>query len=453
PMLSEGALRGVRVVDLSWSWAGPLATRLLADMGAEVVKIESHRQGDWTRNLVPPDNEPGERPWNRGAYFHKLNRNKLGMSLDLTRPEAADAFRRLVKVSDVVVENFSPRVMVNLGLDYAALRRLQPDIILVSMSAYGQTGPHRDYVAYGSNVETMAGLTSMTGYEGGPPKRTPIQYGDPVGGFFGAAAVLTALHHRHLTGEGQHVDLSQCEAMTTLVGEAMLGWAMNHQATARLGNRHPTLAPQGCYRCRGQDRWLALAVSSEEEWRGLCRALGNPAWTQLPSFATAAGRRQHQDELDRLIEEWTAARDQFEAMRLLQQAGVPAGAVLNNKQLLLDPHLRERGFYVTVAQPEAGTHLVPGLTARLSRTPGSVRQPAPAFAEHNDLVLNELLGLNEEDAARLASSGATARVPDDDSRLSPLAAQGMAAILQAQVRSGHAEGMDPDYQEQLGLRA
>jgi crotonobetainyl-CoA:carnitine CoA-transferase CaiB-like acyl-CoA transferase len=416
---AKGPLRGVRVLDLTRVWSGPLCTRILADFGAEVIKVE-HRASRGPA-AVPasyarasgfyPQGEPGQRPWNRHGFFNEMNRNKLSLTLDLACPEGRGLFLRLVAISDAVVENFSPRVLPNLGLDYGRLRQAREDIVLVSLPAYGLEGPYRQRVAYGTNLETEAGLTALMGYADGRPQRLGAAITDPIAGVMGAAATVLALLRRRQTGQGAHVEVSQLGAAVNFVGQALLALQLLGTAPAPLGNRHPWRAPQGCYPCRGHDRWLALSVGDDRQWEGLCAALGRPDLARDARFATFLGRWQHQDELDAIIVGWTRGLDAHEAMQALQQAGVPAAAVLDGADLARDEHLHARRFYVSLRHPDAGTHSYPGQPIRLGRTPATFRSDAPALGEHNRYVLQGLLGLSEEELERLEAAGIIGQRP------------------------------------------
>ena len=417
-----GALDGLRVIDLSQVFAGPHCTRLLADMGAQVIRVEcaarSGRGGALPR-MRPggafgasfPGGDSGDRSYNRFAYYNEVNRNKLAVTIDLSRPAGAEVFKRLVAISDVVVENFTPRVMPNLGLDYPVLSAVNPRIIMISISGFGQDGPYRDYVAYGEGVEAMSGLSALTAYPDGQPLKPGVAYADAVSGQHAAFAVLAALRYRRRSGRGQYIDLSMREALTPLLAGAIMDYSMNQRVARPGGNRHPRLAPHGCYRCRGDDRWIAITVCSDDEWRALCRAMGGPAWCGDERLATAEGRLAHRQQIDRRIEEWTSTGDHIELMHQLQRHGVRAGAVLDVAELAGDPNLIERGFFVEMTHPEAGTHLYPGLAWHMSRTPGRLRRPAPRFGEHNRHVFSGLLGMSDDEIAALADEGVTADEP------------------------------------------
>ena len=408
--MAESPLQKFRVIDLGRVWSGPLTTRLMADFGAEVIKVESLAgrgvfSGPTSRQATLieefPGKDPGEHPWNRSSMFNDLNRNKLSLTLDLSKPEGVAVFKRLVKMSDVVVENYTPRVMANFGLDYAVLKTVREDIIMLSMPAYGMTGPYRDFPGYGNTIEPVAGITNLVGYPGGPPHPLGMIAGDALAALHGVGAVLTALWHRRRTGKGQYIDLSQAETQTSIIGEYILSYGMSRKSLERIGNRHPWKAPHGCYRCQGEDSWVAIAISTDAEWRSLCRTIGNPAWTRDAKFADQLSRWKNQDELDRFIEAWTVKREHYDVMRILQDAGVACGPVLNGREVLNDPHLNARGFFVNIAETEAGTHPYAGVPVRLSKSPARFRLPAPCLGEHNRDVLGGLLGLTNAEIAEL----------------------------------------------------
>jgi crotonobetainyl-CoA:carnitine CoA-transferase CaiB-like acyl-CoA transferase len=411
PLAQRLPLDGLRVIELTANWAGPLAGRYLADLGAEVIKIEAPKRPA-TRGSHYAGNDARTRGYNRSGYFNKLNRNKLGLALDLSLPEGRETFLQLVRRADVVIENNSARVLANLKLDYDVLRREQPGIILCSMSGFGATGPERDYVAYGSNIETICGLSSLMGYHDDPmPHRTGSYYADPVAATHGAIAVLAALRHRDRTGEGQFIDLSLLESAAALFDEALMDWSLNQRVPVPTGNRHPRHAPQGCYPSAGVDSWLALTVRDEREWAALCAVIGRADLCADSALQSAAGRRAAHDAIDEAIGDWSRGLDHYEAARALQAAGVPAAPVLANWELLTDPHLFARGFYVPVPHPEVGVLPFPGMPWHFSRTPGAVRAGAPCFAEHNHFIFSEILQLSDEQTAELYAHGITADEP------------------------------------------
>jgi crotonobetainyl-CoA:carnitine CoA-transferase CaiB-like acyl-CoA transferase len=386
-------LSGVRVVDFTHGWAGPHATRMLADFGAEVIKIENPRRMDFIRG-----GRKENQAYNRQPAWLQLNRNKLSVALDLRDAKRVEVVKDLVRISDVVVESSRAGVMQRLGLGYDDLRSIRPDIIMLSMSGFGQTGPEAKYAAYGGSLEPLSGIQALTGYsEGERPAR--IREIDVTNGLVGACAVLTALYHRQRTGRGQFLDLSQLEACTVaLSGAHLLEYEMNGSQPPRRGNRHRSYAPQGCYRCRGDDKWITLVIRTEQEWRALCETIGRPELIGDERFTGPVARTQNHDLLDQLIEGWTAGRDNMEAMRVLQQSGVCAGAVLDVADLAADPHLQERSYFQS--PPSSASQRFPGSPFKSSGTPGVIR-PGPRLGEHNQYVLGELLGLPAEDAALL----------------------------------------------------
>lgn len=434
-------LAGVRVADLTRAWAGPYATKMLGDMGAEVIKIEAPFRPDGRiGGGYLPDNDPGERPWNRNGVFHKNNRSKLDIALDLQQPEGKALFERLVMTADLVVENYTPRVMAQFGLAYEDLVKLRPDIILLSMPGFGKDGPQRDWVAYGTTLDSHCGLTQITGYAGGPPHRMAIAIGDPVAGMFGTMAALFALHQRRRTGRGQHIDLAQADTLTQFMGAPLADWAMNRRPWPRLGNRDQGFAPQGVYPCAGREQWIAITVQDDEQWAALCRAIDQEA--VAARFATDAARQTAHDEIDGVIAEWTRRHSREQAMACLQAAGVPAGAVLSSKDLLFDPHLRERRFFEVVDHPESGPRPQLGMSFKLSETPGRITRPAPLFAEHNADVFERLLGLSATEIAELLAKRVTSDVPLVELRAAP-------ADRERWQRIGLVSELDRDYRERL----
>lgn len=373
-------LTGIRVVDLTSMWAGPLCTRILADLGAEVIKIELRARPDGTRS------NPG--------FFSWLNWNKLGITMDLSLDQSRECFKQLVARSDVVVENFSPRVMANFNLDYPALKEVKADIIMLSMPAYGSTGPYANYVAYGPGLEASSGLSALTGYRDGPPTLTGSAYGDPVAGLHGVVAVLGALRHRRRSGTGQWIDLSQREALSQMFGEAFVKAAKGIREL-RSGNLRSDMSPHDCYRCRGEDRWIAIAVRTDEEWRRLCETMGCGWLADDPRYLTLEARKANQEQLDREIESWTRQMDAHEAVRLLQEARLAASVVNNARDLVEDTHLAERGFFQRGIDLEGRACDFPGLPWRASGASRNTGHPAPQLGEHNREVLGGLLGLSE----------------------------------------------------------
>lgn len=404
------ALTGLRVIDLSMWWAGPFVTQLLGDLGAEIIKIESVQVVDGWRGALLTSGSG--RPWEQSAVFNGVNRNKFGITLNLQDPRGVELCKRLVAIGDVVVENYTPRVMDSFGLGYGVLKEIKPDIIMISLPGYGSTGPWRDYPAFAFPVEEMAGFPQITGYpDDGVPRRWGNAAADAIAGLTGAYAVLVALEHRRRTGQGQHIDLSQVEALTCFLGEAILDCQVNHRLPERLGNRHPSYAPHGVYACKGDDKWVAIAVTTEAEWQALCAELGQRGWLSDPRFVDPVARRRHHDLIDSVIRCWTRERDRHEVMRKLQTAGVPAMPVLSSAELIGDEHMKARGYFQKISRAEIGEHVHGVLWAHFSETPLRLRMPAPLLGEHNEQVLKGLLGLNDADLAELAREQVIGSMP------------------------------------------
>ncbi|MDD5190016.1 MAG: CoA transferase [Dehalococcoidales bacterium] len=418
------ALDGLRVIDLGRVWSGPLTTRILADFGAEVIKVESlagrgayagpaARQNSLTEDF--PDRQPGEHPWNRIGMFNDLNRNKQSLTLDLSKDEGKKMFRQLVAISDVVVENYTPRVMANFGLDYPALQQINSRLIMLSMPAFGMTGPYREFPGYGNTIEPVAGLTNLTGYRGGPPEPLGMIAGDVLAALHGVSAVMSALWQRQRTGRGQYLDLSQAETQTSVIGEFILGYQMTGKKPERWGNRHTSKAPHGCYRCQGEDNWVAISIGTDDAWQRLCVAMDKPELVKDTRFADQLSRWQNQDELDELIGACTEQHDHIELAARLQSAGVMCGAVLNGKELLRDTHLKARGFMVDITQRDSGLHPYAGVPIKFSKSPAEILTGAPGLGEHNHNVLSGLLGISDDMISQLEKKGVIGERPPDAS--------------------------------------
>jgi crotonobetainyl-CoA:carnitine CoA-transferase CaiB-like acyl-CoA transferase len=398
-------LRGVRVLDLTHAWAGPFATQLLADYGAEVIKIETCDRPDMLRFSTWPTDETRPDAYNRGGWFQYLGRNKLSLTLDLKQPQGQDLFKRLVAQSDVVMENFSARVMRRLGLEYAILQTVNPRLTMISMPGYGTVGPYKDFVAFGEMIEPFAGLSELTGYADRAPLRLAVAYPDPVAGFHAALAALLALRQRRQTGRGQHIHIPHREPITRMLGEAVLDYTVNGRTPRRIGNRHRAWAPHGCYPCRGDDRWIAIAVRRDAEWTALCRVLGEPTWTLDRRYGNSFTRWKHVDLLDQHVAETTQRWEATALATRLCAAGVPAGVVQTNRDLLCDVHLRTRQAFWMIAHRLAGTYPYPAPSTRLTDTPPHLVRPAPNLGEHNTDVLTQLLGLSPAEIQDLAVKG------------------------------------------------
>ena len=406
--MSSLPLASFRVVDLGSAWAGPMAAQLLGDMGAEVIKVESRVRPDGLRlgrPMIGEDIAGGDRGlWPElQPLFHSLNRNKLSATLNLKTAAGLELARGLIARSDVVLNNYSPGVLERLGLDYANLRRLRPDIVLVSMPSVGNTGPLRDILAYAPIIQALSGLMSVVGYEEDEPLVGELQspWSDAVSSVQAALAVVAALWHRAETGEGQAIEVAQLEATTAMLGEALLDYQMTGIVAQPRGNNDPEFAPHNNYPCAGDDRWVAIAVRTEEEWQGFCQALGRPSWSLDDRFRDAYSRRQHRAELDRNVAEWTQRYSPSEVTELLQGSRVAAMPVMNIEDQFTDPHLRDRQAFAEVEHPHIGAEWLYGMPWLLSGTPGSVRTAAPLVGQHNEYVFGQLLGISGDEMERL----------------------------------------------------
>ena len=400
------ALAGVRIIDFSMGAAGPWSADLLALMGAEVIKVESSRHPEIMRIILDPVTRQPQSP-NRSILFEVVNSNKLGVTLDLTHPEAVELAKHLVATSDVVVESFSPGVMERFGLSYEVLRAINPSVIMLSCSAAGATGPEAHSLGLAPLFSAMGGLGHMTGYTDGPPSEIRFTI-DMMVALTNAVALLAALNHRQQTGQGQHIDLSSREAMTCLVGDSLLDYTMNRRVQSRNGNRDDIMAPHNCYRCQGEDNWVSIAVGNQGEWLALCQAMGRPELAQDERFADVPSRWQNQEELDRLVEQWTVNYTNYDVMRILQSVGVAAVPSFNAENLFTDPHLAEQDFTQVVEHPELGAMVMLTPPWKLSQTPARIVCHSPLLGEHNDYVLCELLGLSQEKLEHLMRQGVVA---------------------------------------------
>ena len=349
-------LKTYRVLDLSRIWAGTYCTKLFADMGAEIIKMESLSVYDSHRGPVSPargiaaypDGEPGDEPWNRNGWFNCLHMSKYGVTLELTKPEGRQVFEQLVSISDVVIENFRQGSLERLGYTYENLRNLRPDLIYVSMPAFGNTGPWKGYLGYGIGQEQLSGMAHMTGYRGEGPMKSGINHGDPITGSHAAGVLMAALRHRRKTGNGMFIDVSQQESSVALMGPEVLAYQMTGQEPERLGNRSRWYAPSNSYPCAGEDRWVTIAATNEEQWRSLAKAMGVPGLAEDPRFSTADKRQQNHDDLDEVITEWTTDQEASMITQQLQDAGVPSGPVLRGPDLLENSHYKDRHTFITV---------------------------------------------------------------------------------------------------------
>ncbi len=395
-------LQGIRVVNFGWVWAGPVVGQNLGFLGAEVLKVESRARIDMTRNLPPfAEGKPGP---DRSLSNHACWAGNGSVSLNLKKAEAKELVLDLIARSDIVVENFGPGVMEKMGLGYAVLKQAKPDIVMFSMPAAGLYGPLKEVRTYGLSVTSTTGLDSLVGYKGGGPIPVENAFSDPFVGIFGAFAVLAALRHRDQSGEGQHVDFSQQEAIMQMVGPAYMDYALNGRSGGPMSNQHPlaAAAPHGVFPCAGADRWISIAVPSEQEWQGLVSAMDNPEWATADEYSSLAKRVSNIDELHAKLAAWTAGFDDRELAATLQGYGVAAAPVLNVADLLADPHYRARKTFIEVTHPLGFKETIYGAFVKTSRTEVDVK-PGPTIGQDNERVLKGILGVSAERYQQLVS--------------------------------------------------
>jgi benzylsuccinate CoA-transferase BbsF subunit len=439
-MTQQPVLAGVRVLSLEQVHVLPWGTAFLADFGAQVVRVESADHMNDRRSGPFPDGDPGEEWWNEGGTFAYWARNKESLCLDVTGPQGKDVFLKLAAASDIVTDNFRPGTMLRLGLDHDSLSRVKPDIITLSCTAYGHTGPWRAYGARARTVDAVCGLSFLTGYEGGESLRASSNYMDHTGGLNVAYALLLALYRRRRTGQGMRIDLSMYETGVSCIAPAILE-AQRGFTRPRLGTAHTWKAPHHVYRCQGVDRWIAISVASDEEWRRLRTVMGQPAWAMDARFDTVPGRWQHRHELDAHLEQWTTAYDNQALMHLLQAHQVAAGAVLTARDLAGDAHLHARHYFEVFTNanaPRVGPRLYAGRPFRIPNIPEALTLVS-ALGQHNVQILREVARLSDGEIQRLIDAGVLATRPQDPDK--PAAAR-------SDARERGARG-DPDYRQHL----
>ncbi len=383
--MDQGILNNVRILDFTRVLAGPYATRILGDFGADVIKVQSKKV-------------TGAGEDNSNAYFCTWNRNKRSVTLDMDQPEAREVARKLVAKSDVVIENFSPRVMVNWGMLYEELKEVKKDIIMVSMSGMGKTGPWRDFTAFGSTIQSLCGLTFLSSYNKDLPVGLGYSYADIIAGLYSVLAILAALEYRNNTGLGQFIDLSEYEAACTVIGTVFFDLTANRIEIQPQGNRsdHVPAAPYGCYPCLGDDRWCAIAIFEEHEWKALCRIMGHPYWAKEDIFSTMVERKKHEAELDEYIEKWTINQRAEEIVQRLQDVNISSGIVQNAEDLTSDPHLLARNFFKEIDHSILGTTRTDRCPIIFKGADEGPWKPSPLLGEDNQIVYQELLGLSED---------------------------------------------------------
>ena len=402
-MTGKAILEGIRVADFSWVGVGPQVCRELAEHGATVVRVESHKRPDMLRvNLPYRDGIPGI---DRSAYGAAFNTCKFGMSLDLSKPKGREVARKLVAWADVVGEGFTPGTMAKLGLDYESCRQIKPDIIYFSTSQMGQKGPYSTFGAYGTQGAGYAGFSHLTGWPHHAPVVMPNAYSDFIAPWYLCSVILAALDHRRHTGKGMYLDQSQIETGVAFWGPGILDYAINGRIATRMGNRDPHMSPHGAFPCLGDDRWATIAVASDGQWQALRCAMGDPEWAREPRFATLLGRKENEDELEHLMAEWSKDYCAEEVMVMLQDIGVAAGVASTGQDLFEDPQLRHRGHFVPLEHKVISIHHYNAPAYRLSKTPARFPRSAPALGQHNEFVYKELLGYSDEEVTQFLLDG------------------------------------------------
>lgn len=412
-------LDGIRVLDSTYVFALPYTGGLLADMGAEVIKVEGPGRPDVTRTGgyagAFPDGEHGEDWWNRPSTYNLIHRGKRSLTLDMTDERGRDLFRQMVSVSDVLMENFTPRVMRGWGLDYASLRKIKPDLVMVSNTGYGHgDGPYSGYPAQATTQEATHGHCWITGYPGGPPAKAGASFVDFLSTWTALFAIGAALRYRNKTGQGQWVDMGMYQSGVLFTSEYIMDAIANGREGGRIGNRHPTRAPQGCYRALGEDQWITLSVSDDQQWHALCGLMDRQDLEQDQRFADILARQRHHDDLDEIITVWTSGVDKYELMHLMQRQGIPSGPVLTGKDIHFDPQYQNRGFLERVTYPadrDIGTRPFIGRPYKFSKSPLRIHGPSPTFGQHNQPLLQDLLGVDDARYQELVQDAVIATVP------------------------------------------
>lgn len=448
-------LEGVRIIDMSQVISGPYACGLMADLGAEVIKIEGPGRVDNSRETAGivsgmyADNQLGVDPWNRNSYYNVLNRGKKSLVLDLNKAEGLQALKDLIKVSDVLMENFTPRVTRRWGLEYPDIRKIKPDFVMVSNTGYGRgDGPYSEYPGQATSMEATHGLAHVTGYRDDLPSKAGRAYVDFLATWACMIGVALGLRHRHRTGKGLWVDMGMYQLGCFGVSEYVLDWEANQRIGKRIGNRHPWQAPQGCYACSGADQWCVISVRDDKDWTALCGLMGKAELASDARFATNRARMTQHDEIDAIIAAWTRNLTKFEVMERVQGVGVPAGAAFDAKDMNLDPHYRSRGFLEMMQFPperKMGKRVVLGRPWRLSKTPIGIRGPSPALGQHNREVLQGILGYTDARYAELEQAGIIGIRPTKRQSVSHLP-------MEEYVKLGLLADYDPDFKQRLGIQ-
>ena len=406
------ALEGIRLLEMTIAVAGPVCCHVLGDMGAEVIKVEEPRSRARTPMHLPKP-LPGvpDHPYNRIVNFNELNRSKRLLSLNVSKDEGRKIYLRLAEQCDVMVENFAPRVVGNLGIDYESVRKVNPGIIYVSMPAFGKTGPYKDRGSYGPGIDAMSGISHLTGYPDRNPGKPANFFCDQNAGLHAAFAILTALRHRRRTGEGQYIEMSMLEGELQAVAPAIMDVTLNGRDGVRTANRHDWFAPHGVYPCVGDDAWVAIAVTSDDQWQALCGAMGRADLAADARYRAQTDRHAHQEAIDPIIAAWTKDQTHYRVQEQLQAAGVPAGAVLQVDELFEDPQMKHRGSFAWAEHPELGP-FPHTRTAWLSQQGNhGVSRPGPTFGNANDYVFRDLLGMDDDAVRHLIDAEVTSYSP------------------------------------------
>ena len=398
-------LEGIRVIDLTRIYAGPYCSMLFADMGAEVIKVEPP-EGELIRDNPPmvKEGEGGPHDRSRSGYFLALNRNKYGITLNLKHPKAVEIFQELIKIGDVVLENYAPGVMKRLGIDYPLLREINPRIIMCSISGFGQTGRYSERLAFDVISQAMSGLMSITGHPDNPPTRVGTSLGDVNAAVHAAFAIMTALYYREKTGIGQYIDVSMLETMVGILEGGIVRWTIGKELLTPIGSMNPHEAPMAAFRCK--DGYIIIATVGNEHWQRFCRAVHRPDWAEDPEYRTKRQRWEKKHILQEEIEKITAQYTVKEVGEMMDQERVANSPIFNIKQVIEDPHLKDRGYFVDIDHPVIGKAKIPGIPFKMSETPGSVERPSPLVGEHNELILGKYLGMNREEIEKLKGEGA-----------------------------------------------
>lgn len=454
-----GPLEGIRVLDIAQILSGPVCATLLGDLGADVIKIEAPHKLDQTRGRAfGPylDNDPAEDPWNRSGIFYVVNRGKRSLVLDMSKPEGKEVFLDLVRKSDIVLENYTPRVMRKWGLNYDELRKVKPSLIMLSNTGYGSTGPWCNFPSQGTTLEATMGITCYTGYAGDKPWKVGQSYPDFLACWSGLTALWSAIRHMRKTGEGQWIDVGMYQLGVALIPEPIIQKQVDGTDMPRIGNEHREHVPSNVYRAQGEDQWIALTVETDAQWTTLAQLMGQPALASDPRFAREQGRRTHREDVNALVAAWTLGQDKTRLTQILQDSGIAAGPVLNSRELLLDPHLRHRGFYERVDHPEPiGMRRIIGRPYRLRFRKVHIRKPGPRFGDGNDSVLRDIVGLDDARIAALREAGIVSDLPTNPGLSGTMDTEGMLKLrtlvaVDKDYRDIMARAERPDLVDQKG---